>query len=183
MLWLIRISVNLCAQEQWTPQDSVWLQRVLSGEEKLQLNEETLKAIQSGLFISPDRKEENRLKPGDRELLILKSFEDAAKRDTDRLSPADLPPFLYLRYFPPQEKSLPATGSFMGFSSRTVAELKKTDKLTPRRSTVNDPATIRSGIYGSFSAESILRTVFWPSCRAEKRNAKQANAYKTYNPF
>ena len=31
--------------QQWTKKDSVWLQNVLSGKEKLELNPETMKAI------------------------------------------------------------------------------------------------------------------------------------------
>ncbi|MDR1103636.1 MAG: DUF4858 domain-containing protein [Tannerella sp.] len=183
MLLLIRISVCLCAQEEWTPQDSAWLQRVLSGEEKLQLNEETLKAIQSGTLISTDHPGELRLKPGGGELPILKLFEDVAKRDTDSPSPADLPPFVYLRYLPPLKDSPAKGNTFTAISSRTLAELKALDALTPRRATVNDPSTIRSGVNGSFSAESILRTLFWPDHRARIRNARNADAYKTYNPF
>ena len=38
--------------QQWTKKDSVWLQNVLSGKEKLELNPETMKAIQSGSFIN-----------------------------------------------------------------------------------------------------------------------------------
>lgn len=40
--------------QQWTKKDSVWLQNVLSGKEKLELNPETMKAIQSGSFINLD---------------------------------------------------------------------------------------------------------------------------------
>lgn len=41
----------LSAQE-WTKKDSIWLQNVLSGKEKIQLNPETQKAIKEGSFLN-----------------------------------------------------------------------------------------------------------------------------------
>lgn len=46
--------VDYISAQQWTKKDSVWLQNVLSGKEKLELNPETMKAIQSGSFINLD---------------------------------------------------------------------------------------------------------------------------------
>ena len=40
--------------QQWTKKDSVWLQNVLSGKEKLELNPETMQAIQSSTIITLD---------------------------------------------------------------------------------------------------------------------------------
>lgn len=42
-------------------------------------------------------------------------------------------------------------------------------------------ANLSPGITFFFSAEDILRTIFWPSHRAKKRNKKYANAWKHYN--
>ena len=46
--------IDYVSAQQWTKKDSVWLQNVLSGKEKLELNPETMKAIQSGSFINLD---------------------------------------------------------------------------------------------------------------------------------
>ena len=53
MLICLRGADYMSAQ-QWTKKDSVWLQNVLSGKEKLELNPETMKAIQSGSLINLD---------------------------------------------------------------------------------------------------------------------------------
>ena len=44
---------------QWTEKDSVWLQKVISGKEKIELNPEALKAIESGTLINTDKPASN----------------------------------------------------------------------------------------------------------------------------
>jgi hypothetical protein len=50
-----------------------------------------------------------------------------------------------------------------------------TDPLNPRQTI---PGGIGLGV--SFSAEDLLRSIFWKSERAKKRNRKHANAWKSY---
>ena len=55
MYKLLLIVIGIClsgkmfvSAQQWTKKDSIWLKKVLSGKEKLELNPEAKKAIESG---------------------------------------------------------------------------------------------------------------------------------------
>ena len=168
--------------QEWTAEDSLWMQRVQEGTETIRLNEATRKAIESGTLIR-DPMFSKQLKSNPPEMPIFKSFEGITAPD-NKLKPQDLPVSVYKRYVQNMDMkdSLPVIrNEAFSLSGKQIEELKALDKLTPRKATVDDPFTIRSGASGSFSAEDILRTIFWPSHRAKKRNAKNANAWKTYN--
>ncbi|MCD7848485.1 MAG: DUF4858 domain-containing protein [Parabacteroides sp.] len=83
--------------QQWTKKDSVWLQNVLSGKEKLELNPETMKAIQSGSLINLDEPASNMKLSPVSPLPILKDFSEYIKADTTRRKIAlkDLPPSVF----------------------------------------------------------------------------------------
>lgn len=172
----------LYAQDKWTKQDSIWLQRVLSGEEKLLLNDDAKKAIESGNLLSPDPYVKEQMKMKSAELPIMKSFEGiTAPESIRKLKPNELPPPVYKLYGLDAEDSVPDTKRSITFYDKTIIELKALDVLTPRKATVDDKTTLRYGSGGSVNAEDLLRTIFWPSHRAKQRNKKNANAYKTYN--
>jgi hypothetical protein len=176
---LLPFGVEVCAQE-WTPRDSAWLQRVLSGKEELHLNEATRKAIEAGTLISTDPNPAIQMRLSPLEIPFYKTVEGVTRPKTGQVKPQELPPPVYRLYGMEQKDSLPDISRSVKFYPKTVNELKNLDLLTPRKSTVNDPATLRSGAHG-FSAEEVLQTIFRPSHRARKRNAKHANAWKTYN--
>ena len=154
---------------QWTKEDSVWLDNVLSGKETLKLNPETQRAIDSGTFINMDiqpPKEQMRSNPT--RIPISKDFSeyihvDKTITDVDTMMKVDfskMPPYVLMRYGPKiylEEK----LGSFH-ISPQERDTLKA---LTPA---------------GQFVAEDILRSIFWKSHRAKMRNRKNANAWKTY---
>jgi hypothetical protein len=165
--------------QEWTKQDSAWLQRVLSGEEKLQLNEKTRRAIEAGTLISTDPAG-RQMRQSPLEIPIYKSFEGITAPDARRVSPHELPSSVYRLYGLEVKDSIPDATRSTRFYGKTIAELKTLDAQTPRKATVNDNS-IRPGASVGFSSEDLLRTIFWPSHRAKKRNAKNANAYKTYN--
>jgi hypothetical protein len=178
--------------QDWTEQDSIWLQRVLNGTEKIQLNEATRKAIESGTFIH-DPAVVKQLKISPAKTPIVQSFEGITapeSRKTERTPLSELPVSVFKLYDLGQNDSLtgrsqiamPAGSTATTFNQKTIEELKLLDKFTPRKATVDDKTAIGSG-GGSidFDFENILRTIFWPSHRAKKRNAKNANAWKTYN--
>jgi hypothetical protein len=174
-MWLLPFA-GIRAQE-WTKEDSVWLQRVLSGKESLQLNEETRRAIEAGTLIAtPETKMPLRESPS--QLPIIKSFEGLTAPDS-RLEPHKLPPSVFRQYDMGVTDTVTEIPRNMPMSKNNVAGLKALDRLTPRKATVDDPATLRYGAK-AFSAEDILRSLFRPSHRAKKRNAKQADAWKTY---
>ena len=56
---LICLSGTEYVYGQWTEKDSVWLQNVISGKEKIELNQEALKAIESGTLINSDKPASN----------------------------------------------------------------------------------------------------------------------------
>ena len=180
--------------QEWTEQDSLWLQRVLNGTEKIQLNEETRKAIESGTFIH-DPTVAKRMKSSPSEMPVIKSLEGMTAPQSKRISPTDLPPSVYKLYgleqidTVPYRKiiTMPKGSHATTINATTIWEMKMLDAVTNRKATVDDKMTIRPGSIGTSSGgggvsfEDILRTIFWPSHRAKQRNAKNANAWKTYN--
>ena len=180
LVFIICMSTQIKAQE-WTKKDSLWLKRVLSGEEKLQLNDETKRAIESGTLLSPDLSIQEQMKMNPVEMPIIKSFEGITAPENRKKQPYELPPPVYKLYGLDAKDSLPDAKRSVTFYGKTIEELKALDKLTPRKATVDDKATLRYGVGGSVNAEDLLRSIFWPSHRAKQRNRKNANAYKTYN--
>jgi len=167
--------------QEWTEQDAIWLQRVLNGTEKIQLNEATRKAIESGTLIH-DPMVAKQLKSSPKEFPIIESLEGIASPESHHKLPSDLPPSVYRLDILNQKVSLPDISNATKLNAAIIHDLKMLDAVTHRKETVNDPFTIRPG-GGGVSFEDILRTLFWPSHRAKMRNAKNANAWKTYNEF
>jgi hypothetical protein len=173
--------------QDWTTQDSLWLQRVLNGTEKIQLNQETLKAIESGTLIrEPDVVIQPQINPS--EMPIIKSFEGVTGLKNQVLS-TEMTTSEYYLYGMDHIAALMGGNQILTpkknispFTDKTISELKWLDKLTPRKATVDDMTAVRSGSVG-LSFEDILRTIFWPSHRAKIQNAKNANAWKTYNEY
>ena len=178
MMIVCKSGMVIYAQE-WTEQDSIWLQRVLNGTEKIQLNKETQKAIESGTFIhDPTISKQMKVSPQD--YPIIESFEGIIKLESHYKHPTELPPaaFRFFVFYP--FDSLPDISNATKLSDANMAELKILLEASYKKATVDDPFTLRQG-GGSVSFEDILRTIFWPSHRAKMRNAKNANAWKTYN--
>lgn len=177
----LQTGILLHAQDKWTKQDSLWLQRVLSGNEKIQLNDQTKKAIESGTLLSPDPFLKEQIQMNSIELPIIKSFEGITAPENRRKQPHELSPQVYKLYGLDAKDSVPDATRSTTFYGKTVLELKTLDVLTPRKATVDDKTTLRYGSGGSVVAEDVLRTIFWPSHRAKQRNKKKANTAKTYN--
>lgn len=96
---------------QWTKKDSVWLQDVLSGKEKLQLNTETMKAIESGNLINMDKPaSEMKMAPPVAPLPILKDFSEYVQSDDStrrKIALKDLP-YSVFRLYGPDFKKIPS---------------------------------------------------------------------------
>jgi len=178
LIIVLHSGIVIYAQE-WTEQDAIWLQNVLNGTEKIQLNEATRKAIESGTLIH-DPMVDKQLKSSPKEFPIIESFEGITSSESNRILPLDLPPAVYRLHLLNQKISFPDVSNATKMNTATIHDLKMLNAIAYRKSTVDDPFTIGQG-GGSFSAEDILRSIFWPSHRAKKRNAKNANAWKTYN--
>jgi len=86
---------NFAIAQEWSKEDSIWLQNVLEGKEDLKLNEETKKAIEDGILIMPSllKKDENRY------LDIIKDFEGIVKPELLRkIDPYSMPPSVFSIY-------------------------------------------------------------------------------------
>ena len=186
MLFLVlglQVCIDASAQKDWSAKDSLWLQRVLSGQEKLKLNEETLRAIRSGTLISPAPTPEQQMKHSPLELPIVKSFDSIIRPESHRTLHL-LPPYVFSLYGPENHS---ATDPYRGInkaggmmlSERQIEEMMILMKMNVKKTTVDDKQTLPSP-YITFDAEDIARTIFWPSHRAKKRNARNAQAYKQF---
>ena len=144
--------------QQWTKKDSVWLQNVLSGKEKLELNPETMKAIQSGSLINLDKPASNMKLSPVSPLPILKDFSEYIKADTTRRKIAlkDLPPSVFWLYSPPPGKILPVFQSMLD-------EVKR------------DPITAPGGMFFDLAEMTSRKS------HIHKRNAKRDGTWKNYN--
>lgn len=181
----LQLCISVSAQEKWTKKDSLWLKRVLSGKEKVKLNDEALRAINSGTLISPSPTTKNQLKLSPLELPIDQTL-DGITRPPTRLNIKSIPPSIFILYnlnagISPDTSpdwNTENKGSCM-LNDKDIEEQKRLMKMYVKKAAVDDPQTIPSpGI--SFNAEDLLRTIFWPSHRAKKHNAKHANAYKNF---
>ena len=160
MLICLRGADYMSAQ-QWTKKDSVWLQNVLSGKEKLELNPETMKAIQSGSLINLDEPASEMKMAPVTPLPILKDFTEYIQTDSTnrKKAPKDLPPGVFWLYSPPPGKILPVYKNML-----------KAWKSDPMNRSHN------SGFVTFDFAEMTSRKSY-----IHKRNAKRDETRKNYN--
>lgn len=156
---------------QWTEKDSVWLQNVISGKEKIELNHEALKAIESGTLINTDKPASNMIMaPATSSAAsLVKDFseyvrpEETEKNNPDRkVALKDLPPAVFSLYGP--NKPLPRVKMLGSFQ---VSPDIRANAVKP------------SGI----SFDELLQQVFMPSARHKKRNAQRWRTHKYYNNY
>jgi hypothetical protein len=135
--------VDLCAQE-WSAQDSAWLRRVLSGQEKLQLNDATRKAIREGTLVMPDPAANQPLQLNPSEMPIIRSFADIeAARSQSKTPLMELPPAVLMLYDLDITDPMPDASRSTTFYENTIVMLKILRATTPIKATVNDPFTLR----------------------------------------
>lgn len=156
---------------QWTEKDSVWLKKILSGEEKLELNPEAIKAIESGELLNIDQPASNMImapaaSPG---ASVLKDFSEYVRsKEMDDFNPdrkvalKDLPPAVFMRYG--LDKPLPRVKMFGSFY---VPPSVRANAVKPSGRSFDD----------------MLQQVFMPSARAKRRNAKRWRTLKYYNNY
>ena len=148
------------AHAQWTKKDSVWLQNVLSGKEKLQLNPETMKAIQSGSLLNAEPASEMKMAPVNT-LPIFKDFSEYINPDDTathrKIALKDLPVGVFKRYGPPPSKTLPVYQSILD-------ELKRNPPVGPSA----------TGFFDLGKMTSRKEYV-------HKRNAKRDATWREYN--
>lgn len=101
---------------QWDKKDSVWLQDILSGKEKLKLNPDVLKAIKDGSLINNDSPATHmKMATPDAKLPISKDFAEYIHADSSnrKIALKDLPTQVFWQYSPKKEKMLPVLQSIM----------------------------------------------------------------------
>lgn len=168
---LICLNGTHYAYAQWTEKDSVWLQNVISGKEKLELNPEALKSIESGTLINTEKPASNMImapatSPAS---VVLKDFseyvrpEDVEKNNPNRkVALKDLPPAVFRLY----GMNIPYR-RFKMFGSFYVPPSIKENAVKP------------TGI----SFDDMLKQVFMPSERSKRRNAQRWQTQKYYNNY
>lgn len=179
----LQVCITASAQKDWSAKDSLWLQRVLSGQEKLKLNEETLRAIRSGTLINPAPTPEQQMKHSPLELPIVKSFDSIIRPESHRKLHL-LPPSVFMLYdLNKNNKSANDPDRGIKTTEGTVLSKRQIEGMQKYLKRSVDDALKYSNVGPPsirFSAEDIARTIFWPSHRAKKRNARDAQAYKQF---
>lgn len=171
ILLLICLSNTEYLYAQWTEKDSVWLQKILSGKEKLELNPEALKAIQSGTLINTEEPASQMIMAPEQSPAqsIQKDFTKFVRpQNTEDYNPhrkvalKDLPPAVFRLYGMNQPvRKVKMLGSF-----RVYPEIR-TQARKP------------SGL----SFDDLLQQVFMPSARYKRKNAKRWQTQKYYNNY
>jgi hypothetical protein len=86
---------NFAIAQEWSKEDSIWLQNVMEGKEVLKINEDVIKAIEDGRFITPSlfMKDKNRY------IDLIKDFEDIETPDKmNKIDPYSMPPAVFSLY-------------------------------------------------------------------------------------
>lgn len=154
-------SGNLFAQ--WSKQDSVWLQGILSGNEEIKLKPEVLDAIEKGTLLNTDiMQPKDQLRQSPAELPLSKDFTGYIKPlNAERMiDPLTIPPAVFMRY----GLKIPLPTVYRAF---IVSDDIKKNGVKP------------SGI----SFDDSLKQLFSPKERKKAQARRNANAWKNYNTF
>lgn len=155
-------TIQLTHAQVWTKKDSLWLQRVKRGEEKIQLNEQTKLAIKNGNFFNTEPIGKQKISKSTL-LPIQDNFSEYIHPEFKRTlkSYKDVPSAVFLRR-DLETKPL---------SKSEIRAFEITEKLK------EEMKSYQKG-KGSFSADDILKHIFMPSERRKKKNRKRAAAFK-----
>lgn len=144
-------------QAQWTKQDSLWLHNILSGKEKIKLNEETLKAIESGSLINNESKPSGAMRMAPKsDLPISKDFSDYIQpNDTThhKVALKDLPPQVFWQYNPSIKiKGVPAFENIPVYHYSPQGQITfSIADLTSRKKHVHDRNVKRDGTWKGYN--------------------------------
>jgi len=194
IIWLL-FCINGTTQvfAQWTEEDSIWLENVLSGNEQIRLNPETLKAIEKGKFLNTDEPD-NQLLAVPPILPILKEFNGVGIADTGlyEIDSGSIPPSLFAKYRKELD-SLRVNKYAFTFHKPLVekeefqiANLPVTVSAGARNifsDEVKDGQRHGAGVVtlkSRFSLDDILLFLFSKKERDKRRNRKKARAWQGY---
>ena len=163
IVFLIYISTIQLTQAQiWTKKDSLWLQRVKRGEEKIQLNEQTRQAIKNGSFLNTDPIGRQKISKSTL-LPIQDDFSEYIHPEFKRplKSYKDVPPAVFLRMDLETKPLMKSEIRAFEISENVRKEMEAYQKGKI-----------------SFSVDDVLKHIFMPSERRKKKNRKRAAAFK-----
>ncbi|MDR0835998.1 MAG: DUF4858 domain-containing protein [Tannerella sp.] len=181
VIFLVISSLGIIHAQNWSKEDSIWLQNYLEGKSELKLNEKTLKAIEDGTLIIPSWMKD---KNSDIKELI-KDFEAAAARDStnmERINPFSMPPAVFALYILYMDKVDSINTSKTIMLSETEKENLR-EKLPPGQQTiyVGDLGIgVPSSGVGNLDFNHALSMIFSAQYRQLQHNKKHAKAYKYY---
>lgn len=168
---------------QWTKQDSIKLQHFLSGDDELKLNDNAVNSIRFGLpkeqmpSFQPQMSLDNPALHFKEELPDI--FTDSLAKYKEYLT---LRPYNIFTQYGEDPIHAPANCFSRSWAGKVYPFTS--DPFDPRSQRVSagkhsdSPAGF--GIGYSFSMEDVLQYLFSKKGRARMRNAKNANAWKTY---
>lgn len=152
-------SVTTWAQQQWTAQDSLWLKRVLAGQDTVKLDSEVRRAIERGELINAEPVGTPQLAPH-ADPPITKDFSEYIGTDQNphRKVPLNkLPPQVFWHHNP-RFKGLPPVYESI------QEELKR------------NPPTAPAGMASFDAGEATSK-----KARTHKKNAKRSSTWRNYN--
>ena len=160
IVMLICLSGTEYVQAQWTKKDSIWLQNILSGKEKLELNTETLKAIESGSLINSETPASQMQMAPVKKLPITKDFSEyITPGDTTthrKIAIKDLPPAVMRLY---------------GMSTKNLIPVHQSILDELRRNPPVGPSAVFFDLAKMTSRKEYVH----------KRNAKRDRTWREYN--
>ena len=179
-------SCGIINAQEWSKEDSIWLNNILEGNYELKINEDTKKAIEDGRLIVPSWMKNEEGKPIDLE--IIQDLDNAGRPDPSsihRIDPYSMPPAVFSLYI----YHLMQTDSvlnlpLMVLSKEEIARLK--EPLSPaERSTYyfNEfEGEVKTRITTDFN--HALSMLFSSSYRRKVYNRRNAYIYKEgYKPM
>lgn len=170
----------LCGQKVLKP-DTALLNKIFSESNEIELTPEAKEAIRKGTLISPGFKVPELRQKDKPNSLFMPEIELPEERHWE-LNPERMPSYVFWLY---DEHSGDSTDIRSFVIDEEMMELIRNlypgIRLRSFALYTMDRTMMLPGITFFFNAEDILRTVFWPTHRAKKRNAKHANAWKHYN--
>jgi len=185
LVFLLLFPCMIVWTQEWSREDSLWLQNVLEGKEELKINDDTKKAIEEGRLIAPSW-----MRSADENLIqeLLKDLDNAgAPDDSLRIryfDPLTMPPAVFALYVLYLDKmdSLYAVKSLI----ITDDERKKLEALLPTGTVqafyFNIPHYFPGfGITTDFN--HLLSMVFSSHYRQLAHNRKHATAYRNYYDY
>ena len=166
--------------QQWTKEDSIWLQNVLEGKEELKINEDTKRAIEEGRLTLPSWMRSDDDKSN---FELIMDFEEAGLPDDSlrfrNFDPLTMPPAvfaLYVLYLDKMDSTFNISALMLTDEVRKELEsMIPTGVFVPYTSDANPGLRL-----SNLDFNHALSMLFNAHYRQLVHNRKHATAYKNY---